>query len=424
MPRITDLELSQLPIERPELAVDPMPYLEAVRRQHPWLAKCSVGYAVTEYAAMKEIILHHDSRLRFMSREIVDLMGARGTGWGRFTEEIMLSKSGLEHTRLRGAVAEAFTPRSINRLRPLMQEVVCNLLDEWAPKGAFDFAEFAAHFPIRVMFSLIGASPDLLAGIRASLEVQGSSYSLEPWRMPIIEESYQVLWNFVDRLIAERGPNAGKDDLLDDLIAANTCGAINDEELRIMLVFLFGAGYDTSKNLLTLTMFTMLDEPEIWTRCAEDRPYCDKVVREQLRLTSPANTYRLVTEDFEFRGILFPKDTTLFIPLSIAGRDPGVCAHATEFDPDRTEPERHLAFGRGIHICLGQALARAQAEEGVHLIAQRITHPRLKGEVTWRPFPGVWGIKSLPIEFDPAPRHTPRVSSGAGTGDRACPVSA
>jgi len=351
-------------------------------------------------------------------------MGARGTGWGRFTEEIMLSKSGTEHARLRGSVAEAFNPRSISRLRPLMQEVVSSLLDEGAPRGACDFAEFAADFPIRVMFALIGASPDLLPGIRSSLEIQGSSYSLEPARMPIIEEANQVLWKFVDRLIAERGPGAGKDDLLDDLIAANTSGAINDEELRIMLVFLFGAGYDTTKNLLTLTMFTMLSEPEIWARCAEDRPYCDKVVREQLRLTSPSNTYRLVTEDFEFRGVLFPKDTMLFIPLSIAGRDPGVCANAAVFDPERPEPERHLAFGRGIHICLGQSLARAQAEEGVHLIAQRITRPRLVGEVTWRPFPGVWGIKSLPIEFTPGPRRASRASSGAGAGDRVCPVSA
>jgi len=402
---VSDLELSNLPIEQSGMAADPMPYFDAVRRQHPWLARCSVGYAVTEYAAMKEIILHHDGRLRFMSREIVDLMKARGTGWGRFTEEIMLSKSGAEHARLRGSVAEAFNPRSINRLRPLMQQVVSSLLDDWAPRGACDFAEFAADFPIRVMFALIGASPDLLPGIRSSLEIQGSSYSLEPARMPIIEEAYQVLWNFVVRLIAERGPNAGKDDLLDDLIAANTSGAINDEELRIMLVFLFGAGYDTTKNLLTLTMFTMLSEPEMWARCADDRAYCEKVVREQLRLTSPSNTYRLVTEDFEFRGVLFPKDTMLFIPLSIAGRDPAVCAHATVFDPERQEPERHLAFGRGIHICLGQSLARAQAEEGVHLIAQRITRPRLVGEVTWRPFPGVWGIKSLPIEFDPGPRR-------------------
>jgi cytochrome P450 len=162
--------LSHLAIEKPEFAVDPTPYFEAARRQHPWLAKCNVGFVVTEYTAMKEI-LHKDDKVRMPSEQIVDIMGGRGTGWGRFTEEMMLSKSGADHARLRGSVAAAFTPRSVNRLRPVMQNVVCALLDEWAPKGAFDFAEFAAHFPIRVMFGLMGADPAALPNIRSSLEV-------------------------------------------------------------------------------------------------------------------------------------------------------------------------------------------------------------------------------------------------------------
>jgi cytochrome P450 len=399
---INELDLPHLAIEQPEFAADPMPRFEAARRAHPWIAKCGVGYVVTDYVAMKEI-LHKDESLRMPSPEIVGLMGAHGTGWGRFTEEMMLSKSGVDHARLRGAVAAAFTPRSVNRLRGVMKDVVTELLDEWAPKGAFDFAEFAANFPIQVMFGLIGADPALLTGIRSALEVQGSSFSLEPWRMPVIEESYQLLWGFVEQVIAARGPDAGKGDLLDDLIAANTCGAINDEELRIMLIFLFAAGYDTSKNLLTLTMHSMLDAPEIWARCAEDRPFCDKVVEEQLRLASPSNIYRLVTHAFEYRGVRFPEGVMLILPLTISGRDPGVFQKPMGFEPDRGSTDRHLAFGRGMHICLGQYLARAQAEEGLHLMAQRITRPRLTGEITWRPFPGVWGIKSLPIAFEPEP---------------------
>lgn len=402
MQAAAELELPHVPIEKPELAVDPMPYFEAAKRQHPWLAKCDVGLLITDYTAMKEILLQ-DDKLRMPSAEIVDIMGARGTGWGRFTEQMMLSKSGADHARLRSSVAAAFTPRSVNRLRDKMREVVAELLDEWAPKGRFDFAEFAAQFPIRVMFGLMGVSPDLLPGIRESLEVQGSSFSLEAWRMPVIEESYQVLWNFVDRVVAERGPNAGRGDLLDDLIAANTSGALDDEELRIMLVFLFAAGYDTSKNLLTLTLHSMLGAPEVWKRCAEDRAFCDKVVEEQLREASPSNIYRLVTQDFDYRGVTIPAGAMLIMPLTISGRDPSAFPNPRAFDPEREHTERHLAFGRGMHICLGQYLARAQAEEGLHLMAQRITNPRLDGEITWRPFPGVWGIRTLPIVFDPAP---------------------
>jgi cytochrome P450 len=399
MSSIHELELSYLPIEEPAFAVDPMPYFEAARQQHPWLARCSVGFLVTEFKAMDEI-LRQDTKLRMSSPEIVDLMGARGTGWGRFTEEMMLSKSGADHARLRNSVASAFGPTSVNRLRPVMQSVVCELLDEWAPRGAFDFAEFAAHFPIRVMFGLIGACADLLPGIRSALEVQGSSYSLEPSRMPVIEESYQILWNFVDTLIAARGPNAGKGDLLDDLIEANTSGALNHEELRIMVLFLFAAGYDTSKNLLTLIMHSMIGSAQNWARCAQDRTYCEKVVKEQLRYGSPSNVYRMVTDEFEYRGVRLPKGTMIILPLTISGRDPAVFRDPTAFDPDRKAKEHHLAFGRGMHLCLGMFLAQAQAQEGIHLMAQRIKNPRLAGEVTWRPFPGVWGIRSLPIVFD------------------------
>jgi cytochrome P450 len=95
----------------------------------------------------------------------------------------------------------------------------------------------------------------------------------------------------------------------------------------------------------------------------------------------------------------------IVFPLAISGRDEAAFPHPTDFDPDRALPNRHIAFGRGMHMCLGQYLARAQIVEGVHLIAQRITNPRPAGDATWRPFPGVWGLKSLPIEFDPAPRR-------------------
>jgi cytochrome P450 len=404
MPSAEDLSLPHLPIEEPGFGVDPIPYVEVARRQHPWLARCNVGYILTEYEAMKDIY-YLDEKLVFPSEQIVQLMGAEGTGWGKFTTDMMLARSGAEHARLRGSVAEAFTPRAVGRLRPLMRRVVSDLLDEWAPKGAFDFAEFAANFPVRVMFGLIGADTAALPEIRASLEIQGSSFGLDATRMSVIEAGYQAIWDFVDRLIAERGRGGGHDDLLDDLIATNSSGALNDVELRQMLLFLFAAGYDTSKNELTLIMHAMLRNPAIWARCAEDLAYCEKVVEEGLRHTSPSSPYRLVTEDFEYRDVRFPQGSMIVFPLAISGRDEAAFPHPTDFDPERALPNRHIAFGRGMHMCLGQYLARAQIVEGVHLIAQRITNPRPAGEATWRPFPGVWGLKSLPIQFDPAPRR-------------------
>jgi cytochrome P450 len=396
-----ELELAHLPIEQPEFAVDPMPYFEAARRQHPWLARCNIGFIFTEYQAMKDV-LTQDSKLCNSSDQIIEIMGAKGTGWGQFVEDQMLSSSGERHARLRGSIAEAFTPRAVNRMRPLMQQVVAELLDEWAPKGQFDFAEFAAKFPVRVMFALIGADPAPIPAIQSSLEIHGSSFDLDASRMAINEAAYQHLWGFVDGLIVEREAGAPHGDLLDDMIAARTSGAISDSELHQLLILMFAAGYDTTKNMLTMLMHAMLNAPEDWIRCAQERPFCDKVVEEALRFGSPANIYRSVSEPLEYRDVLFAKDSMMIMPISIAGRDAAAFPDPMKFDPGRVHTNRQIAFGRGMHLCLGQFLARANIEEGVHLIAQRLTNPRLAGEVTWRPFPGVWGIRSLPIAFDPA----------------------
>ena len=413
MRTVSELALPHLPLEDPAFALDPMPYFEAARREHPWLARCNFGYVVHEYQAIKELS-YMDDRLRPSMDTITEIMGAKGTPWGEFMDNLMLAKSGAEHARIRSSVEASFTPKNINRYRPLMRERVAKLLDEWAPKRAFDFAEFAGHFPITVMFGLIGASPAALPGIRKSLETQGLSANLIRSMLPDLEAAYQVLWGFVHELIVERQRGGGghEEDVLNTLIAANAAGRLDEAELHNLLIFLFAAGYDTSKNMLTLIMHMMLRHPKHWARCAEDRPFCDEVVREMLRHTSVSSLYRMTTQEVVYRDILFPLNTLLFMPLNISGRDPTAFADPMEFRPERPDSNKHMAFGRGVHLCLGQHLARAQIQEGIHLIAQRITHPRLAGEVTWRPFPGVWGIRCLPIAFEPGPsRSEPELRS-------------
>jgi cytochrome P450 len=151
-------------------------------------------------------------------------------------------------------------------------------------------------------------------------------------------------------------------------------------------------------------MYTLLDYPEIYARCAEDVDYCRKVIEEGLRWFNPSTVGRVVDQEFEFRGVTFPKDQMLFFPLSVSGRDPGTFAEMGEFDPERPiDPtKRHLAFALGKHMCLGQYIARAQLQEALHQVAQRMKNPTLRGEPGHRPFFGAWGLKGLPIEFTPA----------------------
>lgn len=401
MQLVTTLTLPVLAIEDPEFARDPFSEFNRARSQHPWLAKSTFGYIITEYAAMQDFLLM-DNRMRPSLDYVIDLMKAQGSHWARFQQESLLGLSGKTHDRIRAVVAPAFTPRAANQHRGLMREVITHLLDEWAPKGKFDFEEFASYFPITVICRMLGASPSVIPALRSSLEALGLSMSLNPDFLPQLEKATVLMEDFLAQLIAER--RAGRrlhaePDLLDSLIEVRQSGNLSDAELNSLLIFLFVAGYDTSKNVLTMIMREMLTRPQMYERCATDQAYCHKVVEENLRFQSPGNSTRLTNEDLVYRDVMFPKDTMLFLPNSISGRDPSAVPNPDDLNPERPATSRHMAFGRGMHMCLGQYIARAQIEEGLHLIAQRIKHPKLAGEYGFRIFPGVWGLKGLPIEF-------------------------
>jgi cytochrome P450 len=406
MTQLAELELPHLAMDEPHFAADPMPHFAAAKARHPWLAKSAFGLVVTDYMAMRELLVD-DARLRPSYDGIVQLMGAEGTPWGRFTEEQMIALPAAQHATLRGLFAPRFSPRYANQMRGLMQETIRDLLDEWAPKGAFDFEDFAANFPISVMFRLVGARTEEIPEIRWALETHGLAFGMNPDHIPAVQEAVQTEDAFVQRLVAERRTNpahGGEEDLLDLLLEAAGEGAITDRQLYDVLIFVFVAGYDTSKNVLTYMMYLMTQHPEIYRRCAEDLEYCRKVVEEMLRYFNPGTTFRFTNAEMEYRGVTLPKDTMLFFPLSISGRDPAAFDNPEEFDPERPHQpgKRHISFGLGKHICLGQYIARAQLQEGLHLIAQRIREPKTPGPQAWRPFFGVWGIKGLPIEFTPA----------------------
>lgn len=405
MTTLTEMELPYLPMDEAAFAADPFPFLDEARRQHPWLARCAFGYAVHGHGAIRDL-LWLDDQLEPSFDDVVELMGAGGTEWGRFQHTQLLNLSGEDHRRLRDIVAPMFTPAAANRNRDVMRKTMLSVLDTWAPRGTFDFEEFVSYFPVTVMCALIGADPAVIPRLRSSLEALGLAFGMNRDFMPRVEQAHLVMDEFVHSLVAERraSPHAGKErrDLLDTLLAVTGEGGLTERELHDLLIFLFVAGYDTSKNVLTFIMNILLERPEDYARCAVDLDFCRKVSEETLRLHSPATITRRVGKDIDYRGVTFPKGTLLFFTVNVSGRDPNTFERADEFLPERELQERHTAFGRGVHICLGQFIARAQIEEGLHLLAQRLRNPRRTGEPGHRPFFGVWGLKGLPIAFDDA----------------------
>lgn len=401
MPPVTEIDLPHLAVESPEFAADPMPFLEAARRRHPWLATCKDGYFVHGYQAVKDL-LYMDDKLLPPLDNVVEFYGAQGTRFERFLTDTVLARSGASHQRVRDSVAAAFTPRAVNQQMPVARRAITALLDEWAPKGRFDFAEFASFFPVSVLCGILGTSTSGVLAIRDAINTMTKALSMDRDLLPELLAAHDRLWDFVDGQVAERTGHGAGGGLLDQLIQAKATGRIDEDELRYLLMVLFIGGYDTSRNMLTLIMHTMIDRPAEWERCASDRLFCDKVTEEMLRHTSLVTAFRKVGENFVYDDVQFSQGALLIFANSVAGRDPAAFEDPMEFLPERTSANRHVAFGRGAHICIGQHLARMQIAEGLHLIAQRITHPRRTGDVAWRPFQGVWGLSTLPIEFTPA----------------------
>jgi cytochrome P450 len=398
------IEIPTIPAERSEFAADPFRFLDEARKVHPWVARFSGGYLVHGYDESVEL-LADEANLRIGYGAVIDYYGIRGSMLARFLDEVMLSVTGETHRRLRGSVAHGFTPRRANRERETMQRVMAELLEEWGPRGEFDFADFAAQFPVSVMCSLVGVSTSVLPEIVGALENHTKVLTMAPDVKSDFMTGWDVLWEFADSTIKAREASGevDPDALLDTLIAAKNADEFDETNLRFMLILLLIAGYDTSKNQLTVTMNLLLDRPEIYERCAEDSRYCLRVIEESLRYSSVVSNYRFAVRDFEYRGVRFAKGDTVVMTLPLAGRDPEVFPNPERFDPDRENAGRHIAFGRGAHICLGQFLARTQLQEGLHLIARHIRNPRRSGPVQWRPFLGVSGIASLPISFDYEP---------------------
>jgi cytochrome P450 len=404
MQTLTDLTLHSLPMAEPAFSANPWPEFAKAREAHPWLATCDFGYVVHQYDAMRDL-MWLDHSLTGAYHDVVEIMEAEGTPWGRFQHESVLAQSGESHKRIRSVLAPAFTPQQASKHRPLMQKVIAELLDEWVPKGEFDFEDFASFFPITVMCSLIGAPTTAIASLRSSMEAFGLSMSMDKQFLPQLNQATEVLDAFAREIVAERRKARkapGEEDMLEVLINTLDDGKLSERELYDLLIFLFVAGYDTSKNALTLLMDVLIDRPEMYERCAEDLAYCRKVTEENFRYLTTSTIPRIVTKDITYKDVVIPAGTMLFFPVSISGRDPAF-DHADDFDPERNQAaKRHITFGMGVHICLGQFIARAQIEEGLHQIAQRIKHPRRTGTSAWRPFYGVWGLRGLPIAFDQA----------------------
>jgi pimeloyl-[acyl-carrier protein] synthase len=316
----------------------------------------------------------------------------------------MLLQDPPAHTRLRGLVSRAFTPRRVAELGPRVTALVDELLGAALARGEADWIhDVAEPLPAVVIAELLGVPPEDHRTFRGwssrlidSLPAFGQEGASDE-----VEALIDTVADYLREQIARRRADP-RDDLLSALIEARDAkDALSEEELVATAFLLLVAGHETTTNLIGNGLLALLRHPDQldWLR-ADPAGRVENAVEEMLRFDSPVQgTVRVAREDVEIGGQAVARGALVVCGIGAANRDPAV--HA---DPDRLdlarEPIRHLSFGFGTHFCLGASLARLEGRAVFQALAQRVARvERLSGTLEYRANPILRGLRSLPVRL-------------------------
>jgi cytochrome P450 len=371
-----------------------------------WIVRNPLGYTILRYEDV--VAMLRDKRWHSATSRILEMSGITDPKYLQRRRTSILSAEGEEHTRLRRLVGKAFSPRAADRLRPFMREVINGLVDPVAPRGRADVAvDICEPYPIPIICELLGApKEDWKDFSRWATDVLRIFNGNLHEDLPIIVAAQDELDEYTRGLIASRRSKPA-DDLLTDLIAAEEEGdKLTTEELVMMVEAVIIGGTDTTRNQLGCAVALFAEHPEQWKLLAEQPELAPRAVEETMRYFGAVRgTARFASVDIEYKGLLFPAGTFINPSMATANYDPAVFERPEVFDITR-EPsgQPQLTFGSGIHYCLGAALARAELQEALPILAQRMPDLALDGTPTWKPNAvGIFGPEHLPVTFTPTP---------------------
>jgi len=370
--------------------------------QDSWIAKGLFAYPIFNYEDCLAIL--RDRRWHSAAALAAIAFGVDDPRLSENRQPSILSSEGEVHTRLRRLVAPSFSPRAADHLRPFMREVMNSLIDPIVAQGHCDLAvDICEHYPIPIICELLGApKSDWQFFSRVAEDVLRIFDANNANEIDLILAAQADLDAYVRQLISERR-NSPADDLITSLIAAEEAGdKLSENELVSMVEAVIIGGTDTTRNQLGCSVALFAEHPEQWKLLAERPELAGKAVEETMRYFGAVrSTGRFASEDIEYKGVLFPKGTLVVPSLVLANRDSAVFNEPNTFDITR-EPagQPQMTFGAGIHYCLGAALARAEQQEALPLLAQRLPNLRINGDVIWKPSTvAIFGPENLPIAF-------------------------
>jgi cytochrome P450 len=316
----------------------------------------------------------------------------------------MLSSDPPRHTRLRGLVSQAFTPRMVELLEPRLREIADELLDPIVSTGRADIVEALAYpLPVIVIAEILGVPPeDRDRFKRWSDEVVsllGTGLGGESRELPM--ETFEAMRDYFTAMCDERRVRP-RNDLISGLVAAEVDGSrLSGDEMLQMLILLLVAGNETTTNLIGNAIIEFMNYPAQLQRVVEDPALIPTAIEEVMRYCSPVQaTARRPRHEMQIGGETIETGQTAVVWLASANRDPQVFADPDTFDVGRT-PNRHLGFGLGVHFCLGAPLARLEAKVALEEFLKRVKDFHRTDD---NPLPRVptfimRGVRELPIAW-------------------------
>lgn len=315
-------------------------------------------------------------------------------------ERTMLDLDAPDHTRLRGLVHKAFTPKLVEEMRTRIERVSNELLDEMARKDEVNLIrDYALPIPLTIIAEILGIpkedTPKFHGWAKKLFSIQTPIGAL------LATPSLLIMIRYLRNMFKQRRAEP-QDDLITALVQASEGGdQLSEDELLAMVFILLIAGHETTVNLMGTGTLELLRHPDQWERLRDNPTLIKPAVEEMLRFVSPIETAteRYAREDITIAGVTIPKGEIAFAALASANRDENVFANPDTMDITR-DPNRHLSFGQGVHYCVGAPLARLEGSIAINNLVQRFPNLRLAlppEQLVWRKVATLRGLEALPV---------------------------
>jgi cytochrome P450 len=399
-------KLDPINIADPVFRSDPYPTYARLREEDPvhrtTLPDGRSLWLITGYedgvAALKDERLVKDHRATGVSFEMKE------NEFGREFGQHMLNMDPPEHTRLRSLVTKAFTPKLVEGLRERIQAIADNLLDAVMSRGEMDLInDYAFPLPITVIAEMLGVPVEDQGKIRKwSNAMVGGIPSRE--KLERIMGDLMEFGAYLHAMIETR-KRQPREDLISALVQVEEegSGKLNEKELLSMLFLLLIAGHETTVNLIGNGVLALFMHPEELEKLKKNPGLIKNAVEELLRYDGPVelSTFRFALEDITMRGKVIPKGEAVLVVLNSTNRDAALVEAPDRLNIER-EPTRHLAFGHGVHYCLGAPLARLEGQIAIGTLLRRMPNLRLTvpPETLVHPVSVVIrGLQAMPVAF-------------------------